>query len=118
MTGLLKKYVEARRAEIHQQLVDHDELRESLKWTPNSPFRGSAQGVAAGGADCANEMQPFLDDWAIETVLLRSCVWAQVGGQAYTCLEQDQASQWTGPGQQAAGSRARSCRREQAPASP
>ena len=36
----LKQYVEARRAEIHPPLVDHDELRESLKWTPISPFRG------------------------------------------------------------------------------
>ena len=36
----LKQYVKARRAEIHPPLVDHDELRESLKWTPISPFRG------------------------------------------------------------------------------
>jgi hypothetical protein len=36
----LKKYVQDRRAEIHPPLVDHDELRASLKWHPIGPFRG------------------------------------------------------------------------------
>jgi hypothetical protein len=36
----LKQYVQDRRAEIHPPLVDHDELRASLKWHPIGPFRG------------------------------------------------------------------------------
>jgi len=36
----LKQYVKDRRAEIHPPLVDHDELRASLKWHPIGPFRG------------------------------------------------------------------------------
>jgi hypothetical protein len=36
----LKKYVQDRRVEIHPPLVDHDELRESLKWHPIGPFKG------------------------------------------------------------------------------
>jgi hypothetical protein len=37
---LLKQYIKDRRAEIHPPLVDHDELRASLKWQPIGPFRG------------------------------------------------------------------------------
>lgn len=36
----LKLYIQNRRAEIHPPLVDHDELRASLKWAPIAPFRG------------------------------------------------------------------------------
>jgi hypothetical protein len=36
----LKQYVQDRRAEIHPPLVDHEELRASLKWQPIGPFRG------------------------------------------------------------------------------
>ena len=36
----LKRYVKERRAEIHPPLVDHDELRASLKWQPIGPFKG------------------------------------------------------------------------------
>lgn len=36
----LKQYVNDRRAEIHPPLVDHDELRASLKWHPIGPFKG------------------------------------------------------------------------------
>ena len=36
----LKQYVQDRRAEIHPPLVDHDELRTSLKWHPIGPSRG------------------------------------------------------------------------------
>ena len=36
----LKRYVRERRAEIHPPLVDHDELRASLKWHPIGPFKG------------------------------------------------------------------------------
>ena len=37
---MLKEYVIARRSEIHLPLVDHDELRASLRWAPMVPFKG------------------------------------------------------------------------------
>ncbi len=36
----LKRYIAARRSEIHMPLVDHDELRACLKWAPMVPFKG------------------------------------------------------------------------------
>ena len=36
----LKEYVKNRRSEIHPPLVDHDELRECMKWVPIEPFKG------------------------------------------------------------------------------
>jgi len=36
----LKKYVSARVAEIHLPLVDHNTIRENLRWAPMTQFRG------------------------------------------------------------------------------
>ena len=54
------------------------------------PGAVSAEGAAAGGDDCPNEMLS-LDDQAVGAVLFRSCV----QGQAYAGLEQARARPWT-----------------------